>query len=486
MQRHLAVAWLVLTLGGVAVLAQSTASLPTQNAGPGTDVVVTITLSPASGVDSMEFLLGYDPTVLRASSAYVTGYTDAFALASDLAVPGQVSLTLSSGPALAGSGPVAWISFRALSAAGTYSTLTWSACVLNGGSIPCSTVDGRVNVVASTVVISVPDGELHPPGVTAVVPISVAPATGALGIDLDLVFNPYVVQPIAVHVAGLTQAAGWSDPAWSLPQPGRLDISLFGINELEGSGPVCNVSLQVVGQVGDSTPLDLQNGRINEISRIQDDGSFVVCDLADLDDDGYAGCDGDCDNSLDSVYPGAPDAACDGTDNDCDGDADDEYVPEPTACGIGACANTGYIVCEAGQEQDDCVPGSPASESCNDVDDDCDGTVDNAAVPAGSSQLDVSLDGTATQLGWGALADATAYDVVQGSVASLLASGGFDAATEACIADDTTATTASDDASPDPGDAAWFLVRGINCGGPGTYGSAARDAGIALSPNACP
>jgi hypothetical protein len=45
---------------------------------------------------------------------------------------------------------------------------------------------------------------------------------------------------------------------------------------------------------------------------------------------------------------------------------------------------------------------------------------------------------------------------------------------------------------PPPGGGFWYLVRGLSCGGPGTYDSGAasqigsRDAEIAASANACP
>ena len=60
---------------------------------------------------------------------------------------------------------------------------------------------------------------------------------------------------------------------------------------------------------------------------------------------------------------------CDELDNDCDGVVDDFA----TSCGVGVCTSTGF--CSSGM--DTCTQGSPASEACDHLDNNCDGAVDN-------------------------------------------------------------------------------------------------------------
>ncbi|MCA9545788.1 MAG: hypothetical protein KC613_15395, partial [Myxococcales bacterium] len=77
--------------------------------------------------------------------------------------------------------------------------------------------------------------------------------------------------------------------------------------------------------------------------------------------------------------PGEPAAeACDGADNDCDGAVDNGFELG-TACsaGVGACARDGAWQCGPnGGRVCDAQPGPPAAEVCNGLDDNCDGNVD--------------------------------------------------------------------------------------------------------------
>ncbi|MCB9734176.1 MAG: HYR domain-containing protein, partial [Deltaproteobacteria bacterium] len=84
------------------------------------------------------------------------------------------------------------------------------------------------------------------------------------------------------------------------------------------------------------------------------------------------------------------DGTCNGVDNDCAGGTDEDYVPTTTTCGVGRCAGaTGQLVCEAGgTTRDTCNPTAGAqSETCNNLDDDCNGTTDDGFEVGGTCTI---------------------------------------------------------------------------------------------------
>ena len=119
----------------------------------------------------------------------------------------------------------------------------------------------------------------------------------------------------------------------------------------------------------------------------------------------------------------------------------------------------------------------------------CRSVVCTATIPAGSPTLTVQGD----VIGWSATATAGAYDLVRGSIGILRATAGdFAAATQECLANDTSATSFVHAPDPAPAQGHWYLVRPVNCAGPGTYDSGApsqagsRDGEISAAPASCP
>ena len=115
--------------------------------------------------------------------------------------------------------------------------------------------------------------------------------------------------------------------------------------------------------------------------------SFVACDPGS---DAYASNDADCDDDSAEVYPGA-DEVCDGLDNDCSGAADDDptlfgtWYPDTDMDGYGDATAASTEGCRPGDDwsssaddcDDDAASVNPAGdETCNGVDDDCNGETD--------------------------------------------------------------------------------------------------------------
>ncbi|MGN6111231.1 MAG: MopE-related protein [Kofleriaceae bacterium] len=86
-------------------------------------------------------------------------------------------------------------------------------------------------------------------------------------------------------------------------------------------------------------------------------------------------------DATDAVDPDAcePTAEiCNDLDDDCDTKVDEDFADKGMPCeaGAGACAASGTLACASGELRCNAQPGAPSSESCNDVDDDCDTKVD--------------------------------------------------------------------------------------------------------------
>src|SRR5262245_22141721 len=150
--------------------------------------------------------------------------------------------------------------------------------------------------------LSLPDDASGAPGGTVQVPLSAAPADGILGIDLTVNFTNSVIH--VVNVTTTPRSASFT-LTFNNSTPGVVYISLFGTAPMSGTGPIVNLHVQAVGTAGQSSPLDITRGEINEggIPSILDDGLFQICTATDTDGDGTLNCT-DADDDGDGVADG--------------------------------------------------------------------------------------------------------------------------------------------------------------------------------------
>jgi hypothetical protein len=283
---------------------------------------------------------------------------------------------------------------------------------------------------------------------------------------------------------------------------GQTDEGYVGTATACGVGACARTGVTscVAGVVHDScapgTPqTEVCNGVDDNCNGQTDEGYVSVataCGVGGCARTGLTSCVGG--TVQDSCTPGtAQTEICNGIDDNCNGQTDEGYVSVITNCGVGACARTGATACVAGAVENSCTPGAPQTEVCNGIDDDCDGTIDNAAPLTVTGALVVTMgSGGAVHLAWNAVAGASGYDLLRGDVATLVASqGDFGQAVDACLANDGPALAADDADMPPLDDAFFYILRAVNCGG-GTWdeGDAAQAAprgpSIATSPSACP
>jgi MYXO-CTERM domain-containing protein len=105
--------------------------------------------------------------------------------------------------------------------------------------------------------------------------------------------------------------------------------------------------------------------------------------------------DDDCDGQTDEGFPpnacggpgccAVPPETCNGLDDNCDGNIDEGFnVGAPcTNNGVGACKRGGRLACNAAGTGTFCDAPTvtPTPEVCNNIDDNCDGQVDNGTLP---------------------------------------------------------------------------------------------------------
>ncbi len=90
----------------------------------------------------------------------------------------------------------------------------------------------------------------------------------------------------------------------------------------------------------------------------------------------------DCDDIVATTYPGATET-CDNVDNDCSAGTadgfDEVWYGQSTICGLGVCESSGILDCIDGKQEDTCTelpPQGVDDQSCDGLDNNCDGFTD--------------------------------------------------------------------------------------------------------------
>jgi len=213
--------------------------------------------------------------------------------------------------------------------------------------------------------------------------------------------------------------------------------------------------------------------------------------------EGYAAEPGDCDDADPAVNPGAEEV-CNEVDDDCDGvvdedlrsvfylDVDGDGYGGPDATEVACEAPSGFVDNVDDCDDADASVNPGAQEVCNEVDDDCDGAVDDA-----DASVDLSTGGT-----WHADGDGDGYgDAASATSACVQPSGWVEDAsdcddgdasvnpdaTEVCNGIDDDCDTAVDDADPsvDLSTGGTWYADGDGDG----YGDAASSASSCVQPS---
>jgi hypothetical protein len=234
-----------------------------------------------------------------------------------------------------------------------------------------------------------------------------------------------------------------------------------------------------------------------EICNGVDDNCDASPDNADLDQDGFSACSNDCNDLNGAIHPGASDV-CNGLDDDCDGLVDE---------GSTDVDGDGYAACvDCNDSQAAVHPGAP--EICNRLGDNCNlfadegfPDLDNDTYPACFGDCDdlnsqvwfppfevsglVIFPNQPTFLSWNTQGSAagpeTVFDLVSGQFGPVT---GINLGAGSCLAPGLGGSANDLRADPASGIAYWYLVRGRNSCGNGSYGT--NTLGQERNPPPCP
>lgn len=226
-----------------------------------------------------------------------------------------------------------------------------------------------VSITQAATTISLPTLSGNAVGSDVTIPVNISSTDTIGGFTVQIQYNPAVLDILDEASVAKGPRSGSLTLVPNLhPSPlvttnpattAGVRAVFFGLSSVGSpNGEFFNIKFRVVG-IG-STPLIV-----------------TICDV----NDPPAACSPTPPNGSFSTTNCTPTTEiCNGTDDDCNGQIDDGFdIGASCFSGVGACQNSGVKICSDTGAGTVCnaTPGSPATETCNGVDDDCNTQIDN-------------------------------------------------------------------------------------------------------------
>ena len=240
----------------------------------GQRVVVPVSVDAGEGASGFDFLLGYDPKVLRPVLVTVTSWTTAFSISGEIEVPGRIHVA-GTGPRVYGSGEAVWIAFDVLDRQRLATEVVWFDRAVDGRRSDRLPAGYRFLIGGSGAWIGFPKCASGLSGNEVESGIYVDEIRPFRSLGLELRFDPDRLELLEVQADGGANGCSW---ARREDQPGRESLSLSCPEVRDLHDRVGTLVFRVAEPVA-AVPIDLYAAATErEIIGALGDGVIAVCE----------------------------------------------------------------------------------------------------------------------------------------------------------------------------------------------------------------